>query len=94
MARTKHHSLTAYRRRLKQRGVVRLEVNVQRDDAPLVRKIVKALSDPQRETQVRALLHKQFDTNHARGLKELLAAAPLDGVDLSRSRSSGRDIEL
>ena len=36
-------TLSAYRRRQKQRGVIRLEVHVRKDDAGLIRKVAKAL---------------------------------------------------
>jgi hypothetical protein len=87
-------ALSQYRRRLTQRGVIRLEVHVRKDDAPLVRGIVRALADPNRESETRALLRERFGTGKASGLKALLASAPLEGVDLSRPCDFGRDIEL
>lgn len=41
--------VTAYRRRLKRRGVVRVGVYVRKDDAALVRGVAQALSDPARK---------------------------------------------
>jgi len=87
-------SSSEYRRRLKQRGVVRLEVHVPKDDALLVRGVVTALSDPSRESETRALLRERFGGSNASGLKALLVSAPLEGIDLSRPRDFGRDIEL
>jgi hypothetical protein len=87
-------ALSQYRRRLTRRGVIRLEVHVRKDDAPLVRGIVRALADPNRESETRALLRERFGTGKASGLKALLASAPLEGVDLSRPCDFGRDIEL
>jgi hypothetical protein len=92
--RQKRKSLSEYRRRLKQRGVVRLEVHVRKDDAPLVRGVVLALSDPSRETETRALLRERFGGRRATGLKALLLSAPLEGIDLGRSRDIGRDVVL
>lgn len=94
MASTQQKALSSYRRRLKRRGVVRLEVRVRKDDAPLVRGVVKALSDPRREHETRALLREQFGAGKAEGLKALLAAAPLEGIDLSRDRDLGRDVRF
>jgi len=94
MAQPHNKTLSAYRRRLKRRGVVRLEVNVRKEDAPLVRGVVKALGDPERETEARALLRERFGTIKPMGLKALLAAAPLEGIDLTRERDTGRDLEL
>jgi hypothetical protein len=91
---SKRKSLSTYRRRMKRRGVVRLEVNVRKEDAPLVRGMVKALSDPEREAEVRSLLREGLGVTKPTGLKALLAAAPLEGIDLARDRRAGRDVEL
>ena len=87
-------ALHRYRRRLKRQGVVRLEVQVRRDDAPLVRDIVSALADPDRSREARALLRERFGAGPAACLKALLAAAPLEGIDLGRERDFGRDVDL
>ena len=63
-----------HRRRLKRQGIVRLEVQVRKDDAPLVRDIVNALADPGRGSEARALLRERFGAGPAAGLKALLAA--------------------
>lgn len=94
MPSTRKKSLATYRRRLKRQGVVRLEVRVRREDAALVRGVVKALDDAVRATEARALLRDHFGTGMAKGLKALLAAAPLEGIDLSRERDFGRDVDL
>lgn len=86
--------LAAYRRRLRQRGVVRVEVQVRKEDAALVRGVALALSDPDREAETRSLLRERFSAADAKGLKALLAAAPLDGIDLTRQRDVGRDVVL
>jgi hypothetical protein len=94
MPNTKPKPLATYRRRMKRRGVVRLEVHVRKDDAPLVRGVVKALGDPEREAEARALLRERFGAGKPAGLKALLASAPLEGIDLTRERDFGRDVEL
>lgn len=91
---TQKKTIAAYRRRLKRRGMVRLEVHVRRDDAPLVRGVVKALADPEREGEARALLRERFAPAKAKGLKALLASAPLEGIDLGRDRDYGRNVKL
>lgn len=90
----KKKSVQTYRRRLKRRGVVRLEVHVRKDDAALVRSVVEALGDPKRETEARVLLRERFGVGKASGLKALLAAAPLEGIELTRPRDHGREIDL
>ncbi len=87
-------ALTTYRRRMKRRGGVRLEVHVRKDDASLVRGVVAALADPDREAETRALLRERFGAGPAKGLKALLASAPLEGIDLRRERDQGRNVEL
>jgi hypothetical protein len=94
LASTQQKALSSYRRRLKRRGVVRLEVHVRKVDATLVREVVKALADPHREHETRALLREQFGSGKAEGLKTLLATAPLEGIDLRRERDFGRDIRF
>ena len=94
MSQSKLKSLSAYRRRLKQRGVVRVEVHVHKTDAALVRGVARALCDPTFEIEARALLRGRFAAVKAKGLKELLASAPLEGIDLTRKRDFGRKIRL
>jgi hypothetical protein len=94
MARVQRKPLSAFRRRLKRRGVVRVEVRVRKDDAALVRGVAQALSDPLREAEARALLWERFGPSKAKGFKAFLAAAPLEGIDLTRARDLGRDNAL
>jgi hypothetical protein len=46
-----------------------------------------------RETRARALPRQRYTLPPARGLKVLLAAAPLEGIDLARDRDAGRDVD-
>ena len=94
MSRRQKSSLSAYRHRQKRQGIVRLEVHVRKDDAALIRGVANALSDPAREVDARALLRERFAAVKGKSLKALLAAAPLEGIDLTRRRDLGRDIKL
>jgi len=87
-------SLAKHRERLERRGFVRVEVNVRKEDATLVRRVASALSDPSRQVKTRALLRQRFVEPPKASLKALLASAPLDGIDLDRSRDLGRDVDL
>lgn len=80
-------AITEYRERRKRQGVVRIAMQVRREDARLLRSVVSALSDPARAAEVRALLK-------AKSLKELLADASLDGIDLDRGGHLARQVEL
>ena len=94
MPKLKKTPLTRYRQRIKRHGLVRVEVQVRKDDAALVRGVANALCDPARESEARALLRQCFAGERPKGLKALLAASPLEGIELERSRDTGRDIDL
>jgi hypothetical protein len=79
---------------MKRLGVVRVEVQVRKEDAALMRRVALALIDPERGAAARALLRRRFADTRASGLKSLLASAPLDGIDLERSRDTGRTADL
>ncbi len=87
-------ALAEHRRRLRGRGLLRVEVQVRGEDAPLVRAVAAALADPGRAAEARALLRGRFAPAPSRSLKDLLASAPLEGVDLDRPRDAGRAVEL
>jgi hypothetical protein len=87
-------AINIFRKRLKQKGMARLEVSVRKDDVTLVRNVVRALASPEQEQTARALLREHFGSSQAEGLKALLAAAPLVGINLSRGRDFGRDVDL
>jgi hypothetical protein len=87
-------ALAEYRQRLRNRGLQRLEVQVRGEDAPLLRAIAAALADPGQAAEARALLLRRFAPDPARSLKDLIAFAPLDGIDLDQQRDMGRAVEL
>lgn len=87
-------SLARHRARMESKGLVRVEVNVLREDAALVRRVASALSDPLRQAEARRLLRQRFVEPPKVSLKALLASAPLDGIDLDRSPDLGRDLDL
>ena len=87
-------SVAAYRNRLKREGRVRVEVHVREEDAPLIRGAAKALGDPELGGEARAVLREHFAAGPGKGFKSLLAAAPLEGIDLSRNRDAGRNVDL
>jgi hypothetical protein len=77
-------AVSAHRRRLRRRGIARVEVRVHKDDVALLRSVVAALADPDRGAEARSLLRDRFGARRTRGLKALLAAAPLDGIEIVR----------
>ena len=86
--------LANHRARKASQGFVRVEVNVRKEDAGLVRTLAAALTDPLRQEMARTLLRQEFSEPRQGSLKDLLASAPLDGIELERARDAGRDINL
>ena len=93
MASTQLKALSTYRRRLKQRGVVRLEVHVRKDDAALVRGVVKALADPEREGEARPCCVNASGPARQRASRHYWPP-PRSGINLSRDPDFGRDVRL
>lgn len=83
-----------FRERKRREGIVRLELQVRREDVALMRRVAAALSDPGEAIRARRLLEAQFPVDGQPDLKALLAAAPLEGVDLQRDGDTGRDVVL
>ena len=73
---------------------MRVEVLVRKEDATLVRSVAGALVDPQRAAETRTALRERFGHRAGKGLKALLAAAPLEGIDLERDRDTGRTVKF
>jgi hypothetical protein len=83
--------VTQWRKRRQRQGFVRVEVQVRKEDASLVREVASALADPAREVETRSLLRERIATARTGGLKALLASAPLDEIELDRPRDFGRE---
>jgi hypothetical protein len=94
MPKAQTKALANHRRKLKRKGVQRLELSVHKDDVAILRGIAAALSDPTRMVEARALLRSRFGGPATADLKAYLASAPLEGIDLKRSRDLGRKVEL
>jgi hypothetical protein len=87
-------AVAEHRKRLKQRGLARIELRAPKEDAALLRALAGALADPTRAQQLRLALRRYVNPYAGMNFKELLAAAPLEGVDLERNPDTGRDIDL
>ena len=83
--------VTQWRKRRQRQGFVRVEVQVRKEDASLMREVASALADPAREVETRSLLRERIATARTGGLKALLASAPLDEIELDRPRDFGRE---
>jgi hypothetical protein len=87
-------ALRAHRRRLTQRGLLRLEVRVPKDDAWMVKQLATALADPLRHDDTREKFLDWLSETGVGGVHALLLNAPLEGVPLKRARDRGRAIKL
>ena len=95
MSTPQRKAVARHRKRLRRQGLVRLEVQATREDASLIKRIASALRrDLGEGATLRARLNQAIDAEGTSGLKELLAAAPLEGVDLQRSRAPARPTDL
>jgi hypothetical protein len=84
--------VTTYRERMRRKGFTRVEVRVRAQDAALVREVASALGDPERGAATRTILLEQVIAHPMKSFKDHLAAAPLEGIDLTRARDTGREI--
>ena len=91
MANTDPSPVTRWRKHRQRLGFVRVEVQVRKEDAALVRDVASALVDPEREAETRTILRERIAGQRSGGLKALLASAPLEGIDLERPHDFGRD---
>ena len=87
-------SVSNHRRRQREKGVERVEIQVPKEDAILLRNVARVLADPARRDEARALLRQNFAPAPAKGLKALLQAAPLEDIDLTRRSDRGRAIDF
>lgn len=93
MSTSQEQAVRNYRRRLKRRGMKRLELQATEQDASLLKELAKVLrqGDDKSElvrTRIREVV-KQPES-----AKALLAAAPLEGIRITRSTDHGRIVEL
>ncbi len=83
-------ALANYRRRLEERGIVRLEIQVLEEDAPLVRRVAKVLRhQPEKAAEVRRRLQEVTGASPPLGLKELLAELRSKGSTLLATPTVG-----
>ena len=71
----------------------RLQLQATEEDASLLRKLAKILRDGDQESDLVRMRLRAMVTQPAMA-KELLVAAPLEGIRITRSRDSGRIVEL
>ena len=67
---------------------------MRKQDVTLVRSVATALANPEQSVEARVLLRGALRAANPERLKALLTAAPLEGIDLERSRDAGRPVDL
>ena len=83
-----------HRRRLKARGLKRVELEASASDATLLRQLAKILrGGDEQASQLRTRLAALAGPGST-DLKALLASAPLEGLRIKRSRDRGRSVDL
>ena len=89
------NAVAEHRKRLKQRGLARIELRAPKEDAALLRQVANALADPTRAPLLRLALRRAANPHAGMGLKDLLVAAPLDlELDFERSKDPPREIDF
>ncbi len=95
MGHSQRKAVEKYRQQLVEKGVVRLEVQAVKEDASLLRRAAKILRGPPEQAEkMRVHLRQAVQMSSRPDLKALLASAPLEGIDLTRPRDFGRDVDL
>ena len=95
MVKAQRKAVNRFRKRLKRQGMARVEINVRKDDAACSFATSSGRFQARNSNRTaRALLREHFGSRRTEGLKALLASAPLEGLDLSRERDFGRNVDL
>ena len=91
---TTQSTTTQWRKRQAELGFVRVEVQVHKEDATLVREVARALADPARHDATCAALREHVAPASRPSFKSLISSAPLEGIELERQQDFGRDVDL
>ena len=95
MPSTRQRALQKHRQRLEERGLVRLEVLTSKEDRPLLREVAQRLrDDPGSAEDIRAGLRGLLGPVCGPSRKAVLAAMPLDEIDLEREPDPIREIDF
>jgi len=95
MSPSQKKAVKRHRERQAKKGLVRMEVNVPESDREMIRQAAANLrAGGEIAERTRAALFEVFNPYAGMGLKELIEAAPLDDLDLERSKETWRDIEF
>ncbi len=88
-------AVARHRKRRRRQGVVRVEVQVPKEDVARVRALSAVLRDPARAPTARTEIQRIVGpTTTALSFKELLASVPLGDLEIERIRDFPREIDL
>jgi hypothetical protein len=88
-------AVSRHRKRQKEKGMVRMEVSVPDSDRELIRQTAANLrAGGELAEKTRDALSSVLNPYEGMNLKELIESAPLEGLELERSKETWRDIEL
>lgn len=95
MTTSQNKAIKSYRNRQKARGIARVEVAVPDSDRDLIRQTAANLrAGGEIAERTRAAMQSVIDPYAGMNLKQLLEAAPIEDLELERSRETWRDIDL
>jgi len=84
-----------HRKRQAKKGIVRMEVNVPDRDKELLKEIAANLrAGGELADKTRTALGKVQNPYAGMNFKQLLEAAPIEGLEFERSRETAKDIDL
>ena len=90
----KSSALQQFRARQKREGMARVELQVRREDAVLMRHIARDMTDPDRAAATRQALQACINRNAPASLKDHLLLPAIGELDLVRSADTGRAVDL
>ena len=94
MSTSREKAVQNHRRRLRERGLKRVEVEAAETDAALIRQLAKVLRGGGKNAEKARQRMSEIVVATGPGLKDLLVLAPLEGIRITRSRDPGRITEL
>lgn len=95
MTPSQNKAVKDYRNRQKEKGIVRMEVSVPDADRALIRQTAANLrSGGDIAEQTRAAIRSVINPYAGMNFKQLLEAAPIEGLEIERSKETARDIDL
>ena len=95
MTQAQHEEIKSYPNRQNEKGMVRVEVAVPDTDRKLIRQTASNLrAGGEIAERTRAAMRSVINPYAGMNFKQLLEAAPIEGLDLERSKETARDIDL